>query len=131
MFCLQRILTNCESPALLKLVNSCANKIDSEGQEPLKKRKLSSLLKDFKSQGQFALKAPYFKRLVILCICFFCSASSFYSLFIWFPEIFQRFAYFEAHYPNQIASICSVSSKRLSSENTTMVRIFQYFHSIL
>ncbi|XP_033214863.1 synaptic vesicle glycoprotein 2B-like isoform X2 [Belonocnema kinseyi] len=111
-------LANSGNADLLVLTNSWGNKSDSESHEPFKKRKLGSLLKEFKSQGQYALKAPYLKRLIIICVCFFCVASAFYSFFIWFPEIFQRLAYFEAHYPNKTVNICSISTK--SSENINM-----------
>ena len=81
------------------------------------------MLKDFKIQGQNASKAPYLKRLIVLCICLFCTASAFYSLLMWFPELFQRFAHFEALYPNQTASVCSISRKT-SLTNATMVYFY-------
>ncbi|XP_043479648.1 synaptic vesicle glycoprotein 2B-like [Leptopilina heterotoma] len=86
-------LTNSKHPGIREFINDAA------------------ILNDFKNQGEAAFKAPYLKRLIILCICFFCIASSFYTLLTWYPELFHRFSSFEAQYPNQTASVCSVSSK--------------------
>ncbi|XP_033214280.1 synaptic vesicle glycoprotein 2B-like isoform X2 [Belonocnema kinseyi] len=116
-----RTLENSEYPALIELANSCANKSTSKEEKAPSKKKLCTMLKDFKKQRQNVFKAPYLKRLVVLCICLFCTASSFYSLLMWFPELFQRFAHFEALHPNQTASVCSISNKN-SATNTTMIK---------
>lgn len=38
------------------------------------------------------------------------SIFSYYTLMIWFPELFYRFEQFENDHPNQVASVCDVSS---------------------
>lgn len=35
---------------------------------------------------------------------------SYYTLMIWFPELFNRYEEFEHRFPNQSASVCDVSS---------------------
>ena len=78
------------------------------------------ILEDFKKQAVEVSKPPYVQRTILACISTFCITSSHYALLLWFPEIFQRFAQFEAHFPNETISVCSVS-KRLYSFNATMV----------
>lgn len=103
-------LTNSKHPGIREFINDAVTKSSPEN-EKNSKQNLRTILSDFKNQGEAAFKAPYLKRLIILCICFFCIASSFYTLLTWFPELFHRFSSFEAQYPNETASVCSVSSK--------------------
>lgn len=41
---------------------------------------------------------------------------SYYTLMIWFPELFNRFEEFESQNPNQSASVCDVSSVVLEAD---------------
>lgn len=118
LICLQVNLINSKHPGMREFIHVAVNKSSSKN-EKFSKKKLKEILNDFKSQGKVAFKAPHLKKLIFLCICFFCIASSFYSLLTWFPELFHRFSTFEAQYPNQTASVCSVSSK--ISFNDTLV----------
>lgn len=45
-----------------------------------------------------------------VCLCFFFSKCSYYTLMIWFPELFYRFEEFEKINGDQSASVCDVSS---------------------
>ena len=42
---------------------------------------------------------------------------SYYTLMIWFPELFHRFETFEAAHPGASASVCEVSSVILDHSN--------------
>lgn len=42
---------------------------------------------------------------------------SYYTLMIWFPELFYRFEEFEREHPNQSASVCEVSSVNIENDN--------------
>ncbi|XP_015127875.1 synaptic vesicle glycoprotein 2B [Diachasma alloeum] len=63
------------------------------------------------------LKPPFLQRTAISCAIMFCLGSSYYALTIWFPEIFTRFAKFEAKFPGESASVCSITKS--NSVNAT------------
>ncbi|CAG9836314.1 unnamed protein product [Diabrotica balteata] len=44
----------------------------------------------------------------------------YYTLMIWFPELFYRFEEFENLHPNEAASVCEVSSVVVKSANATL-----------
>ena len=112
-------LAACESGAMGDLINNYAIKSSYTGKEKtMKKKELRLMIEDFKAQGHNVMKAPYLRRIIILCASMFCVSSSFYSLLMWFPEIFQRFSQFEALYPNQAASVCNISRHLLPSNWT-------------
>ncbi|KAJ8919145.1 hypothetical protein NQ315_012130, partial [Exocentrus adspersus] len=52
---------------------------------------------------------PYLKYLGITSFVDFGLMASYYTLIMWFPEIFDRFGMFERQHPNQTASVCVVS----------------------
>lgn len=43
--------------------------------------------------------------------------NSYYTLMIWFPELFYRFEEFEKEHPGQSASVCEVSSVNIENSN--------------
>lgn len=109
-------LATCESRGMGDLINDYIIKSSYTGEEKTtKKKELRTMIEDFKEQGKNVLKAPYLMRLLIICASMFCFSSSFYSLLLWFPEIFQRFSQFQALYPNESASVCTVSKHLISS----------------
>ncbi|XP_043289371.1 synaptic vesicle glycoprotein 2B-like isoform X2 [Venturia canescens] len=60
-------------------------------------------------QTALLLKPPYLGRTVITCLGSYCIFSSLYTLMLWFPELFHRFAEFEDKHPGERASVCIVS----------------------
>ncbi|KAJ8977736.1 hypothetical protein NQ317_019411 [Molorchus minor] len=52
---------------------------------------------------------PYLKFLGVTCFADFGLMASYYTLIMWFPEIFARFSDFELKHPNRTATICEVS----------------------
>ncbi|XP_014215669.1 synaptic vesicle glycoprotein 2C [Copidosoma floridanum] len=54
-------------------------------------------------------KPPYLKNTLLACGIQFCLTSSYYTLMVWFPELFNRFEEFEVLYPGNTTSVCVVS----------------------
>lgn len=46
------------------------------------------------------------------------TSSSYYTLMVWFPELFNRYEDFESKFPNQTASVCDVSGIVVTEEET-------------
>ncbi|XP_008544409.1 synaptic vesicle glycoprotein 2C isoform X1 [Microplitis demolitor] len=61
-------------------------------------------------------KPPYLRNTALACAIQFGLTSSYYTLMVWFPELFTRFEEFEAEHPGETTSVCIVSS---ISHNTT------------
>ncbi|XP_018562430.1 synaptic vesicle glycoprotein 2C-like isoform X2 [Anoplophora glabripennis] len=55
------------------------------------------------------LSQPYLKYLGITSFADFGLMASYYTLIMWFPEIFDRFNAYELKHPNETASVCVVS----------------------
>lgn len=115
-----RKLGTCESRGMGDLVNFYNSNMSlyKGDEKTFKKKELRTMLNDFKVQGKNVIKDPYLKRLLVLSISMFCFSSSFYSLLMWFPEIFQRFSQFQALHPNETSSVCSISRNLLPQNDT-------------
>ncbi|XP_066591986.1 synaptic vesicle glycoprotein 2B-like [Prorops nasuta] len=61
-------------------------------------------------------KPPYLRNTVLACAIQFGLTSSYYTLMVWFPELFTRFEQFEHLYPGEDTSVCKVSAL---SENSS------------
>ncbi|CAG9765156.1 unnamed protein product [Ceutorhynchus assimilis] len=59
----------------------------------------------------------YFKYLTITCLADFGLMASYYTLVMWFPEIFDRFSQYNQMYPNRTVSVCKVSQVNVTSRN--------------
>lgn len=99
---------------------------------------LKLLLSEIWSQTKILCRGPYLRNTILTCgiqfcltarwksiplswnilqsSCFFfcsltvCTFCSYYTLMVWFPELFQRFDIFEEKNPGVSASVCDVSS---------------------
>ncbi|XP_052868506.1 synaptic vesicle glycoprotein 2B-like [Anopheles cruzii] len=87
-----------------------------------------------------ALCGPQFRRNTVLaCMIQFGITTSYYTLMIWFPELFGRFEEYEKRNPNASVSVCDVSSVVLENVNGTLVDDFcgteidtkVYWHTLL
>lgn len=83
------------------------------------REKLVDMLASSKDQVKMLLRKPYAKRISVCSSIMFCMTSTYYSLMTWFPELFQRFAAFEANFPGEFASVCTVSKKVAAITNVT------------
>uniref|UniRef100_A0A1A9ZZ58 Major facilitator superfamily (MFS) profile domain-containing protein n=1 Tax=Glossina pallidipes TaxID=7398 RepID=A0A1A9ZZ58_GLOPL len=96
---------------------------------------LKELLAEIWSQTKTLYKKPYLRNNSITCGIQFCLTTSYYTLMVWFPELFQRFDEFERQYPDVSASVCGVSSIVVS--NSTVIPCDQnidekvFFHTII
>ncbi|XP_033215736.1 synaptic vesicle glycoprotein 2B-like isoform X2 [Belonocnema kinseyi] len=76
----------------------------------------TKILKELKHIGTIC-KPPLFKNTFFACVTAFSLSSPYYALFIWLPEIFQRFADFNSQHQNGSSSnICTVSREIHSSD---------------
>nr|XP_023022235.1 synaptic vesicle glycoprotein 2B-like [Leptinotarsa decemlineata] len=75
-----------------------------------KPKELKLLLREIWEQTKALCSPPHLRYTVITCMIQFGLTTSYYTLMIWFPELFYRFEEFENLHPNESASICEVSS---------------------
>lgn len=86
---------------------------------------LMILLNEIWDQTKALCHPPHLKRTILTCVIQFGITSSYYTLMIWFPELFDRFEQYETRFPDTSASVCDVSSIVLGSDvNGTMVDEF-------
>ncbi|XP_075232170.1 synaptic vesicle glycoprotein 2C-like isoform X2 [Lycorma delicatula] len=67
-------------------------------------------LKESWEQTLLLFKRPHLRPTVLTCLIQFGLTSGYYTLMMWFPELFNRFDKFEELHPNETASVCIVSS---------------------
>lgn len=85
---------------------------------------LKILFSEIWDQTKALCKTPHLKNTILTCIIQFGITSSYYTLMIWFPELFDRFEEYEKRFPNTPASVCDVSSIVLDNVNGTLVDDF-------
>ncbi|CAB0036070.1 unnamed protein product [Trichogramma brassicae] len=126
-------LATCGLPSISCLVamseNGNAAKSDTSSKRILTKlEKFHHLVDTSKAQVKMLARKPYVTRLLTVGVIMFGMTSTYYSLMTWFPELFQRFAYFEANYPDEFASVCTVSKKMDVASNLTVNVGFPIVH---
>lgn len=84
-----------------------------------KPKELKLLLQEIWEQTKALCKPPHLRYTVITCAIQFGLTTSYYTLMIWFPELFYRFEEFESVHPNEKATVCEVSSVVLYPGNST------------
>jgi MFS transporter, VNT family, synaptic vesicle glycoprotein 2 len=75
-----------------------------------KPKHLKILLREVWEQTKALCRPPHLANTVLTCAVQFGLTASYYTLMIWFPEVFYRFKEFEDKYPDDPASVCKVSS---------------------
>lgn len=75
-----------------------------------KPKELRILFSEIWDQTKALCKAPHLRNTIITCAIQFGLTTSYYTLMVWFPELFNRFEEFETAYPGESASVCEVSS---------------------
>ncbi|KAE9542690.1 hypothetical protein AGLY_002601 [Aphis glycines] len=71
---------------------------------------LKNLLNEVWYQTKEMFKPPHLKNTLLTCLIQFGLTSSYYTLMMWFPELFNRFETFERQKPGVEVSVCQVSS---------------------
>ena len=117
---MQEILYKNKNPVIRDLVDSYTNKVALE-EESKKNIGLETVLSDFKNQARGVLKAPYFKKTILACAAAFSITLSYYSFLLWFPEVFQRLAQFEINFPEETATVCTVSARMFFNSSVECV----------
>lgn len=82
-----------------------------------KPKEFKMLAVEIWEQTKALCRPPHLKNTVLTCAIQFGLTSSYYTLMIWFPELFYRFEEYEQTYPGQSASVCDVSSIVLENVN--------------
>lgn len=91
-------------------------------------RNLKIMLRNLKLQAIEIFKTPYWKKMIIGSVATFLILTPYNTLILWFPELLERFAKFQHHYPNESSSVCIVSQKLFSS--VIYKNIFKYKKNI-
>lgn len=75
-----------------------------------KREDLMLLLAQIWIQTKAICKTPHRKYTILTSLIQFGLNTSYYTLTLWFPEIFNRYEVFERHYPNTRASLSEISA---------------------
>lgn len=102
-------------------ISSISQLINPKTEEQQNESKISQIRKMLFQQTGDLLRPPFLGRTLLVCTIMFCIFSSMFTLMMWFPELFDRFAAFESMYPNEHASVCRVSETTF--KNTTLVSV--------
>ncbi|XP_018344257.1 PREDICTED: synaptic vesicle glycoprotein 2C-like [Trachymyrmex septentrionalis] len=82
----------------------------------LKRKDLKVLFAEIRDLTSALCKPPYLRNTALACVIQFGLTSSYYTLMVWFPELFTRFEQFEHSNPGETTSVCIVSAL---PDNTT------------
>ncbi|XP_066591568.1 synaptic vesicle glycoprotein 2B-like [Prorops nasuta] len=120
-----KTVANHEIPSVSEMVRKIEGREEvrpDEGEKE-KKKSLNKMMKVLCSQTTALLRPPYIQRTLSICTLMFCVTSSYYTLILWFPDMFQRFAKFEELHPDSSTSMCKLSSNiGLANETMTSVQ---------
>lgn len=83
-----------------------------------KPKEMKMLMGEIWSQTKLLCKTPHLRNTILTCVIQFGLTTSYYTLMIWFPELFNRFEAYEDKHPNASASVCDVSSVVLQNSTT-------------
>ncbi|XP_023941835.1 synaptic vesicle glycoprotein 2C isoform X1 [Bicyclus anynana] len=83
-----------------------------------KPKDLRRLFSEIWVQTKALCRPPYLKYTILTCLIQFGLTTSYYTLMIWFPELFNRYEEYEQRFPNTTASVCDVSGIVVKDENS-------------
>ena len=81
-------------------------------QEDVGEKSFQLMITDIYTKTVMILKPPFLCRTIVVCLIACFVTSSYYTLTLWLPELFNRYAEFQEAYPNQTASVCTLKSAR-------------------
>ncbi|KAK9299470.1 hypothetical protein QLX08_007493 [Tetragonisca angustula] len=102
-------LRNCENNNLNDLVHRIMH---TKEQEDVSEKSFQLMITDIYTKTVMILKPPFLCRTIVVCLIACFVTSSYYTLTLWLPELFNRYAEFQEAYPNQTASVCTLKSAR-------------------
>ncbi|XP_011303542.1 synaptic vesicle glycoprotein 2C [Fopius arisanus] len=88
----------------------------SASEKSSKCEKAEKILRDIMRNTGKLFRPPFLTQTLLICILWYCVASTFFSFTMWFPELVRRLAAFEEMFPNESAWICSA----IPAENSTI-----------
>lgn len=83
-----------------------------------KPKEMKRLLSEIWDQTKQLCRPPHLKNTVLTCLIQFGLTTSYFTLMIWFPELFNRYEEYEHAFPGESASVCDVSSIVVGSNTT-------------
>ncbi|KAF7387377.1 hypothetical protein HZH68_013054 [Vespula germanica] len=110
------ILAKSENPLhkTLKMNNYKNSNEESRG------KSLRTIVYSMYTQTISLFKPLHIRRSLNVFILVCCITASYYTLMLWFPELFQRFAKYEIMYPEESASVCKISKINQFGSNKTL-----------
>lgn len=102
-------LRNSENNNLTDLVHRIMH---TEEKEEVTEKSFRLMIKEIYSKTMTILKPPFLCRTIVLCLIACFVTSSYYTLTLWLPELFHRYADFQEAYPNQTASVCTLKIEK-------------------
>ncbi|XP_063978275.1 synaptic vesicle glycoprotein 2B-like [Diachasmimorpha longicaudata] len=82
-----------------------------------KRERAQKLFKDVIRNTGTLFRSPFLTQTLLICILWYCVASTFFSFTMWFPELVRRLETFEAMFPGEDAWVCSA----VPAKNSTIV----------
>lgn len=108
-----------EKPHRISIVSMTSAK---SNKSILRSRKMmKALLAEIKFQTGELFTKEHRLNIILACFIQFGLTCSYYTLMLWFPELFNRYEKFEHLYPGQKASVCDVSALRPSNQTVVAV----------
>lgn len=101
-----------------------------------KRKDLKVLFTEIRDLTSALCKPPYLRNTLVACAIQFGLTSSYYTLMVWFPELFTRFEHFEHTQPDETASVCVVSALTDNGTNfdpygcDTIIAPSVYLHTV-
>ncbi|KAK2581324.1 hypothetical protein KPH14_008097 [Odynerus spinipes] len=86
-----------------------------------KMKSLRKIVYSMYTQTISLFKPSHILRSFNVFILVSCITASYYTLMLWFPELFQRFAKFEKMHPEKRSSVCEVSKINVFGSNETLM----------
>ncbi|XP_076624393.1 synaptic vesicle glycoprotein 2C isoform X2 [Colletes latitarsis] len=100
-------LRNCGNNNLNDLVHQIMHTRDEDNEE---EKSFQLMINDIWTKTVMILKPPFLCRTIVVCLIACFVTSSYYTLTLWLPELFHRYADFQEAYPNETASVCTLKS---------------------
>ncbi|XP_076178065.1 synaptic vesicle glycoprotein 2B isoform X2 [Ptiloglossa arizonensis] len=105
-------LRNCGNNNLNDLVHRIMH---MRNREDVDEKSFQLMIKDIWTKTVMILKPPFLCRTIVMCLIACFVTSSYYTLTLWLPELFHRYADFQEMYPNQTASVCTLNNAKNST----------------
>lgn len=97
--------------------------------EDVDEKSFQLMIKDIWTKTVMILKPPFLCRTIVMCLIACFVTSSYYTLTLWLPELFHRYADFQEMYPNQTASVCTLNNAKNSTAKVSVqtLKVFSLY----